>query len=71
MANGRAAMDLMGQWAPSTFAANTKDKKGLGDELGWFPFPTVDGGAARPPSSSAAATASPSARTPRRRRSTS
>ena len=43
--NGRAAMDLMGQWAPSTFAANTKDKKGLGKNAGWFPFPAVDGGA--------------------------
>jgi raffinose/stachyose/melibiose transport system substrate-binding protein len=43
MGNGRAAMDLMGQWAPSTFAANTKDKKG--PAVGWFPFPTVDGGA--------------------------
>jgi raffinose/stachyose/melibiose transport system substrate-binding protein len=46
--NGRAAMDLMGQWAPSTFAANAKDKdKTLGD-LGWFPFPAVDGGAGQP-----------------------
>jgi raffinose/stachyose/melibiose transport system substrate-binding protein len=43
MGNGRAAMDLMGQWAPSTFAANTKDKKG--PAVGWFPFPTVAGGA--------------------------
>jgi raffinose/stachyose/melibiose transport system substrate-binding protein len=43
MANGRAAMDLMGQWAPSTFAANTK--KGKAPDVGWFPFPTVDGGA--------------------------
>ncbi|HET6548791.1 MAG TPA: extracellular solute-binding protein [Solirubrobacter sp.] len=42
--NGRAAMDLMGQWAPATFAANTKDK-GVLDDLGWFPFPAVDGGA--------------------------
>ena len=45
MANGRAAMDLMGQWAPNEFDANTKDKKGLGDDLGWFPFPQVEGGA--------------------------
>jgi len=45
MGNGRAAMDLMGQWAPATFNANTKDKKGLGSKLGWFPFPTVAGGA--------------------------
>jgi raffinose/stachyose/melibiose transport system substrate-binding protein len=42
MGNGRAAMDLMGQWAPSTFAANTKGKA---PEFGWFPFPTVEGGA--------------------------
>jgi raffinose/stachyose/melibiose transport system substrate-binding protein len=45
MANERAAMDLMGHWAPTVFAANTKDKKGLGDKLGWFPFPMVEGGA--------------------------
>ena len=38
-------MDLMGQWAPSTFAANTKDGDKVLDDLGWFPFPTVDGGA--------------------------
>ena len=43
--NGRAAMDLMGQWAPSTFAANTKDGDKVLEDLGWFPFPTVDGGA--------------------------
>ena len=45
MAKREAAMDLMGQWAPNEFAANTKDKKGLGDDLGWFPFPQVEGGA--------------------------
>ena len=45
MAKRGAAMDLMGQWAPNEFAANTKDKKGLGDDLGWFPFPQVEGGA--------------------------
>jgi raffinose/stachyose/melibiose transport system substrate-binding protein len=48
MGNGRAAMDLMGQWAPFTFNANTKDKKGLGKDLGWFAFPTVDGGKSTP-----------------------
>ena len=41
----QAAMDLMGQWAPATFAANTKDKDEVSEDLGWFPFPTVDGGA--------------------------
>jgi raffinose/stachyose/melibiose transport system substrate-binding protein len=45
MAKRDAAMDLMGQWAPNEFNANTKDKKGLGDDLGWFPFPQVEGGA--------------------------
>jgi raffinose/stachyose/melibiose transport system substrate-binding protein len=45
VANGKAAMDLMGQWAPSTFAANAKDGDAVLGDLGWFPFPTVDGGA--------------------------
>jgi len=45
LGNGKAAMDLMGQWAPSTFAANSKDKDATLKDLGWFPFPTVDGGA--------------------------
>ena len=48
MANGRAAMDLMGQWAPFTFDANAKKKKGLRANLGWFPFPTVAGGKSQP-----------------------
>ena len=42
---GKAAMSLMGQWAPSTFAANAKDADEVLGDLGWFPFPTVDGGA--------------------------
>ena len=45
LGNGKAAMDLMGQWAPSTFAANAKDGDKVLADLGWFPFPTVDGGA--------------------------
>ncbi|MFF1506741.1 extracellular solute-binding protein [Streptomyces sp. NPDC058326] len=44
MGNGKAAMELMGQWAPSV----QKDAGGgLGADLGFFPFPTVDGGAGR------------------------
>jgi raffinose/stachyose/melibiose transport system substrate-binding protein len=43
--NGKAAMDLMGQWAPGAFNDNSPDKKGIGDNLGWFPFPAVEGGA--------------------------
>ena len=43
--NGKAAMELMGQWAPSVQMDQSADKKGLGDDLGWFAFPTVAGGA--------------------------
>ena len=41
MSNGKAAMELMGQWAPTVQASSGK---GLGGDLGFFPFPTVDGG---------------------------
>jgi raffinose/stachyose/melibiose transport system substrate-binding protein len=44
MATGDAAMTLMGQWAPGTINANSPDGEGLGDALGWFPFPEVEGG---------------------------
>ena len=42
MGAGKAAMSLMGQWAPAV----QKDASGndLGDDLGWFPFPAVEGG---------------------------
>lgn len=43
--NGKAAMDLMGQWGPGAFKDNSVDKMGIGDNLGWFPFPAVEGGA--------------------------
>jgi raffinose/stachyose/melibiose transport system substrate-binding protein len=42
--NGKAAMELMGQWAPSVQKDQSANKQGLGDKLGWFPFPTVSGG---------------------------
>ena len=45
MATGKGAMQLMGQWLPGTVQANSADKKGIGDDLGWFPFPAVTGGA--------------------------
>ncbi|MFG1767317.1 extracellular solute-binding protein [Micromonospora parva] len=44
MGNGGAAMELMGQWAPAVQASSSTSKKGLGDKVGFFPFPTVDGG---------------------------
>jgi raffinose/stachyose/melibiose transport system substrate-binding protein len=43
--NGKAAMELMGQWAPSVQKDQSANKEGLGDDLGWFPFPVVTGGA--------------------------
>ena len=45
MGNGEAAMDVMGQWAPGAFNENSADGQGIGDALGWFPFPAVEGGA--------------------------
>jgi raffinose/stachyose/melibiose transport system substrate-binding protein len=46
--NGKAAMEVMGQWAPAVQAADSTSKTGLGSDLGWFPFPTVSGGAGAP-----------------------
>jgi raffinose/stachyose/melibiose transport system substrate-binding protein len=48
MGNGKAAMEVMGQWAPSTEMDQSSDKKGIGNDLGWFPFPTVAGGTGAP-----------------------
>jgi raffinose/stachyose/melibiose transport system substrate-binding protein len=45
MGNGQAAMELMGEWAPSVMKNNSADGMGIGEDLGWFPFPTVAGGA--------------------------
>jgi raffinose/stachyose/melibiose transport system substrate-binding protein len=42
---GKAAMELMGQWAPAVQKDNSENKEGIGDKLAWFPFPAVDGGA--------------------------
>ncbi|MFI7502664.1 extracellular solute-binding protein [Streptomyces sp. NPDC049687] len=39
--NGKAAMELMGQWAP---VVESDAGKGLGADLGFFPFPAVEGG---------------------------
>ena len=48
MGNGKVAMEVMGQWAPAVEADNSTSKKGIGTDLGWFPFPTVAGGAGAP-----------------------
>ncbi|NEY34900.1 extracellular solute-binding protein [Streptomyces sp. PRKS01-65] len=41
MGNGKAAMELMGQWAP---VVQADAGKGIGKDLGFFPFPAVAGG---------------------------
>jgi raffinose/stachyose/melibiose transport system substrate-binding protein len=48
MGNGQAAMELMGQWAPATGAAYSTNKKGIVDQLGFFPFPALEGGRGAP-----------------------
>jgi raffinose/stachyose/melibiose transport system substrate-binding protein len=47
LANKQASMELMGAWDPGVIADLTPDKKPLPD-LGWFPFPAVDGGKGTP-----------------------
>lgn len=47
--DGKAALHLMGNWDYSTAKVNSSDKNGLPDEnLGWAPFPQVEGGAGDP-----------------------
>jgi raffinose/stachyose/melibiose transport system substrate-binding protein len=48
LANRKAAMELMGHWEPGVMQGLTEDKKGLGADTGWFPFPAVSGGAGDP-----------------------
>jgi len=47
LANGKAAMELQGDWEPAAGAGLTSDKN-FTNELGWFPFPAVPGGAGNP-----------------------
>src|SRR5690606_38227340 len=47
IANHQAAMELMGAWNPGVIASLTPDEQPLPD-LGWFPFPAVEGGAGDP-----------------------
>jgi raffinose/stachyose/melibiose transport system substrate-binding protein len=48
VANGKAAMELMGHWNPSVMTGLAENGKGLGSNLGWFAFPTVAGGKGAP-----------------------
>lgn len=44
MGNKKAALELMGQWAPAVEASNSESGNGIGDDLAWFSFPSVPGG---------------------------
>jgi raffinose/stachyose/melibiose transport system substrate-binding protein len=48
LATGKAAMELAGHWEPGVMQGLTEDKKGLGDDTGWFPFPSVKDGKGDP-----------------------
>lgn len=48
MGNNQAAMELMGHWAPGADRGVAADVDSYNKNLGWFPFPTVDGGAGDP-----------------------
>lgn len=47
VANGQAAMELQGDWDPGVMDPLTTNNN-INSELGWFPFPTVPGGAGNP-----------------------
>ena len=47
LANHKAAMELMGTWEPGVLKDLTPDKKDMAD-LGYFAFPTMDGGEGDP-----------------------
>jgi raffinose/stachyose/melibiose transport system substrate-binding protein len=47
VANGKAAMELQGDWDPGTMQGLTSNKN-LYSDLGWFAFPSVPGGQGDP-----------------------
>jgi raffinose/stachyose/melibiose transport system substrate-binding protein len=44
LANGGAAMELMGHWHPGVMSGLAPNGVGLGADLGWFPFPMTANG---------------------------
>ena len=45
--NGKAAMELQGHWNPGVMNGLSPNQKGIGKNLGWFPFPAVPGAQGR------------------------
>jgi len=48
LATGKVAMEMQGHWEPGVMQGLTEDKKGLGENTGWFSFPSVSGGQGDP-----------------------
>lgn len=48
LANRKVAMELAGHWEPGVMQGLTEDEQGLGEDTGWFPFPSVNGGEGDP-----------------------
>jgi len=48
LANGKAAMELMGDWNKGTLETVAVDKTALAGFLGWFPVPAIAGAAGDP-----------------------
>lgn len=48
VANGTAAMELMGQWNVSVMTGLVDDPDALLADLSWFPFPSIDGAKGEP-----------------------
>ncbi|HLY25987.1 MAG TPA: extracellular solute-binding protein [Aggregatilineales bacterium] len=44
MGDGKGAMEVMGQFSIANQINDSTSKKGLGADLGWFPFPVITGG---------------------------
>ncbi|MFD6137484.1 extracellular solute-binding protein [Isoptericola sp. NPDC060257] len=43
LASGKVAMELAGHWEPGVMQGLTEDGSGLGDDTGWFSYPSIDG----------------------------
>jgi raffinose/stachyose/melibiose transport system substrate-binding protein len=48
VASGKAAMELQGDWDPGVMDGLVSDGSTVNKDLGWFPFPSVSGGAGDP-----------------------
>lgn len=43
LASGKVAMELAGHWEPGVMQGLTEDGSGLGEDTGWFSYPSIDG----------------------------